>query len=468
MKRGIWLLLLLLMVGCEPSTGRIEMASNQHQFYLESFEPEMITMYYMAPDGHESTFPLTHSMIVGTMPNQPGVHTLVIEYREARTEIWVELSHRPDLTCRIRYVAYDQDFNPLFGTLHEETSTQNNDDMRCVLDAFIEPEEMHLLGYTFVRFDMTLGTTYEHFDWFEVPVIVELERYEILFYDHQGDLIEAYEAYYGEDLSLYRHAFPEYFTFNEWDQSISFIDQSLEVHPIGTLRSYHVIFLDHEGNHLLTEYVTHGASVPFEPSLPTRDGYEHIGWSQPLDAIYDNLTIEPVYQRLVFMDDIIKEAFDSRSYTVLMDWEGLPMGDGTASHVFEVDGSNVKAFAWGEWFYLTTMEGTVHIIAQYEGDETWVKSVHLGETLEEFILLNLFALDDDMLHTSGGVKLIDEAHFETLFGSVGEDVLRVEVTTESHQLIFAIEMMDEVSLIITLKDVNDTEVTLPEYVDILP
>ena len=468
MKRFIGLFLLLFAVGCGPSTGRIEMASDQHQFYLESFEPEMITMRYRASDGQSSTFPLTEAMVVSPVPNHPGVHTLVIEYREARTEIWIELSHRPDIDCRIRYVAYEQDFHQPLMILDQQTFTQNNEEMMCVLDTFIDVEDVSVDGYTFVKFDRPLGTTFDHSDWFEIPVIFELERYEILFYDHQGDLIESYEAFYGEDLRAYTYDFPEYFRFSEWDQSLISITQSLEVHPVGTLRSYVVIFLDHEGRSLMTQHITHGEGISIEPFVPLREGYEHIGWSHPLDAIYEDLTIEAVYQRLVFMDELIDEAFDSRSYTVLMDWEGLPMGDGTAAHVFEVDGANVKAFAWEEWFYLTTIEGSVHIIAQYEGDDTWVKSVHLGETLEEFIILDLFALDDDMLKTSGGVQLIDEAHFETLFGSVGDDVLRVEVTPESNQLIFAIEMIDEVTLIITLKDVNDTEVTLPEYVDILP
>lgn len=62
-----------------------------------------------------------------------------------------------------------------------------------------------------------------------------------------------------------------------------------------------VIFEDHHGNVVLSEYVAYGASLSnFElPVAPERDGYVFVGWSASLPEVMPNadLVFTPVYMQ---------------------------------------------------------------------------------------------------------------------------------------------------------------------------
>lgn len=74
----VFVLMTLSVIGCEATDARLEMVPSEynHTFYLETFEPSMITMRYI--DGQRNSFevPLSEAMVVGGIPSSIGEHIL--------------------------------------------------------------------------------------------------------------------------------------------------------------------------------------------------------------------------------------------------------------------------------------------------------------------------------------------------------------------------------------------------------
>ncbi len=459
-------LCLMFLSGCENPEARLEFVAGDegHQFILETFEINMINLRYTDKTGQESLIQLNETMIVNEIPSTLGRHTLLIRYLDAEFELWIELIEEPMKNCQVYFQAIDLNTD---ADLYQDTYLNYQvpqTEEGCPLLEFIEPWEIE--GYIFSHFSQDLNDLFSDQTIIEVYVYYEPTLYTINFYDHEGQLIETIQARLHEYLGDYQYDFPEYYQFQSWDQNLSSIYEDLDVYPNGNLVNYYVYFYDLNDEFLTARYVKHGEAIDPEPYRLEHPGYEFIGWSKPLTNITNDQPIYALYEKIVVVDDKIDDLNALNNYTATIAWEGVPYGDGTLSHTFWVDQNNICAFAFEEEFYLLIEGGTTYIIAQYEDDPTWVKTVYLGDSVEDYLLIDIFALEDVMIHFNDSLQTIDQSHYETLFGPDYADVHQVTVSSSKDSILIVIDFTDGMKAEITIEAIGQTEVEIPDdYID---
>ncbi len=464
----VFVLMMLSVIGCEAADARLEMVPSEynHTFYLETFEPSMITMRYI--DGQRNSFevPLSEAMVVGGIPSSIGEHILLVRHEDAEIEIWVNFLDLPLHTCPIDYVAHIVGGNGSLNYETRQTSTFRGEEDECVIEALHEPWDID--GYTFSHYSQSPGDSFSSNNIFEVFVYYEPLYYDVRFFNYDGTLLDIVPTPHNENLTGYHHDFPSYYEFHQWDVNLSTITQSMDVHPQGRLATYFVTFLNYDGRVLESRYVEHASDIPPPTTLPKREGYTHVGWNAPLENITQSKVIEAVYEKNIYVDDMLDDILRLDNYTASIEWENIPYNDGTVKNTFEVDGAHVRADAWGEVFYLMETSETLYIVAQYDPhiDPTWVRTVYLGESVAEFLIIDVFALEDSMLTVMEKEFTVDSTHYERLFATAHEDVERVSVASTETLIRIMVEWVDETYCEVVLYDVGQTSVSIPQYVEV--
>ena len=463
MKRALLLLFLsLVFLGCDQGTARLEWVDtgHNHQFYLETFDPSMITLRYIDAANNRETFTLSEDMVEGELPQEAGRHWINIRYKDAELGIWFDLLLPETMRCTFEFIAVDQatmlDLG-YFSTTGYETAAHPE----CELKEMIDPWDIE--GFSFTNFSEETGALFASEHTVNVYLYYESHVYTVRFFDHHGDVIETIAAPHGMNLDHYQHAFPVYYNFVKWDKDLNSIHADIDVYPEGQLAVYLVTFIGFDDQLLNQQYVKHGQTA-VEPYVPEVTAHEHVGFDLPLENITGPMTITALYEPLRHLQDYLDPMEAEQNYTVSIFLKNIPYGDGTALHTFKIDKQHTKAHHWEETYYLIEEDATLYIIAQYEDDPTWIKTVHLGETVKEAILIDLFAFEQSMLSRDlEGLHTILPVHHETLFGGVAADIRQATVSMHDASLTIHILFDNDSTATISIYDINETEIILPEY-----
>ena len=468
MRKTLFLIIMLIvLIGCDGREARyarldVDSSSFHEPFYVETFELSMILLRYQDADGHVELFELEESMITTSFTIEVGTQSFWVEYEGIELEIFITLMNAPLRACTVRFEAYDYVRDMFINQVQDETYYVSEAEGECRLEYLDNP--WNIQGYDFSHFSHDEAFTFPLGSQITVDVYYIPHQYEVRFFDYVGELIEIIEVYYGEDLSHYVFDFPSYFQFEQWDKPLNHIHQSMDVHPLGMLAVYWITFLDYDDSVLMTIQVQHGQSA-HAPYVPEREGYTHIGWDKSFDYVAGPMTIRALYEKDESVENVLDELYIDYNFTVGMYWENSPIG--TYENIFKVDGVYVDAFAYDHHYYLVNENGEVYIIDRYEFDnyENWYKTEHWGESLEELLFIDLFAITDSMLSWQGAYYQLNQSYYEAVFGSSAPEVSSAQLTLEEGGLVILINYHDGTVLTMTIYDIGSTEVVLPDYID---
>jgi len=429
--------------------------------YVETFEYSQIKLRYRDARAREELITLEPSMVIEASEIRFGANTFRVRVNDVEMSFTINLSHEPTVRSTVVYQGKDtmRDDN-LFVAYTENNVPQSSE--YCEVLPYDPPV---VEGYVFSHFDPPIGTKFTSGTEQEVYLMYEPVVLDVVFYDHEGTIIETVEVYYGDSLDDYTYDFPQYVSFSSWDQDLTAIQHSLKVHPNVVWTTYNVWFYDHNDEFLSIESVKHGhsATPPEPPEVP---GYTFIEWSESFDNVTSYLYIDAIYERDMVVAPIIDDALISGNYTIEIFWENVPYGDGTVTHRFEVDDHLIKADYYGE-FYLVQEAQETFIIDTHEFDDhaNWYKTEYWGETLETMVSLDFLKIESGMLTYEHSHYSLDSTHYETIFGANHTDVIEVILYSEDSTLIIDVEWRDSTYSTLSIFAIGETEVILPEYID---
>ena len=110
-----------------------------------------------------------------------------------------------------------------------------------------------------------------------------------------GEVVKEVEVKQGEQISAPIVESIEGMEFTNWDKDFTNINNDMEINAVFEKNKYDVNFYDNNGNLVETKEVEHGDSVE-GPELEDIEGYEFIGWDVELSSITGPTDVNPIYQ----------------------------------------------------------------------------------------------------------------------------------------------------------------------------
>ncbi len=467
--RWLWLMafaFVILLSACEEDS-RVEPAlwmdrnAMDTHLYYNTFEYSMVKLRYMDERGDQYTFALQKDMLVEEPKLRKGPNQLHVQYRNAELRFEISLGTEPTTRFWFVFNGIDTLRGNMFFSTTEAIDVPVSQNL-CTIPDYTPPKLDH---YEFSHIEPTIDQEFTCHETHTFTIHYEPNIYEISFFDHKGELIETIDILYNDSIADYRHAFPHYIHFNSWDQDLNYIRESKEVHPSIVWTTYHVLYHNYEESAIFSEHVKHGhAASP--PIPPKREGYEFIKWDQSLDEVTEALNVYPIYERLLNVTDPLDEANTLDNYTISVEWKNIPYEDGSVTHRFKVDGNNVSADYFGDFFLIIEEEKTF-IIDTYEFDdhENWYKMEHIGDDVVTMLGADVLSIDESMLNYAFTHYTLDSAYYEDVFGADYEEVTHVRITLEEGVLYINVEWANYVQAVFAIYDIGSTEFELPEYID---
>ncbi len=158
-------------------------------------------------------------------------------------------------------------------------------------------------GYAFNGWNTHLDGSGNHFQEDDEFVILEntvlyaqwLKIHSVIFMNYDDTVLKTEEVIHGHPATPPEAPTRTGYTFIGWDKAFNDITDNLTVTAFYEINSYTVIFKDHDGTILKTEFVDYGhAATP--PEAPTRIGYTFIEWDTPYALIEDDLFVTAIYE----------------------------------------------------------------------------------------------------------------------------------------------------------------------------
>ena len=122
----------------------------------------------------------------------------------------------------------------------------------------------------------------------EINAVFEKNKYDVNFYDNNGNLVETKEVEHGDSVEGPELEDIEGYEFIGWDVELSSITGPTDVNPIYQEKKYQVNFYDIDGNLLKTQNVSYNKSAQ-APKVPQIEGYKFTGWDHSLLKITQDL-----------------------------------------------------------------------------------------------------------------------------------------------------------------------------------
>ena len=242
----------------------------------------------------------------------------------------------------------------------------------------VAPADPTRTGYTFTGWDKAFTAIKADL---EVVAQYEINKYTVVFKDHDGTELSKQEVEYLSDAVAPAHPTRTGYTFKGWDKAFTAISADLEVTAQYTINKYAVVFKDYDGT-ILSEQEVEYLSAAVAPANPTREGYTFKGWDKAFDAVSADIEVTAQYDINKFT--VVFKDYDG---TVLDTQEVGYLGDAVAPANPTREG---YAFTgWDKAF--TAITADLEVTAQYAirqysitvqlpvvletGEEGWVSQV---------------------------------------------------------------------------------------------
>ena len=159
------------------------------------------------------------------------------------------------------------------------------------LGAASAPADPTRTGYTFKGWDKAFDSITADL---EVVAQYEINKYEVVFKDHDGTELSKQEVEYLGAASAPADPTRTGYTFKGWDKAFDSITADLEVVAQYTINKYAVVFKDYDGT-ILSEQEVEYLSAALAPADPTRTGYTFTGWDKAFDAVSADIEVTAQY-----------------------------------------------------------------------------------------------------------------------------------------------------------------------------
>ncbi len=179
-------------------------------------------------------------------------------------------------------------------------------------------------------------------------------NYTVSFFDKDGGVISTQRVPYGESATAPEAPEVEGYDFAGWDTSFDSITRNTYVVATYTIKTFTVTFLGTQGETLKEEIVSYGGTAT-PPEAPEVEGCYFAGWSQPVDNIKSDITVNALYSIKTFTVTFI--GFDG----VTVDTRTVEYSSAaTAPEAPEVEGYTFTG--WDKAFDNVTADLTVNAI----------------------------------------------------------------------------------------------------------
>lgn len=159
-------------------------------------------------------------------------------------------------------------------------------------EELIYPEAPNVRGYTFTSWDQELTKVSQNTI---IKALYEIQQYEVIFFDYNGNIIEKKIVDYGQTVSPPEAPIIENYEFIGWDQDLSKITKDLDVTPMYEKNVYIVTFVDMYGETIEIKTVKENEKIDL-PTPPEIKYYTFEKWDGDYQNINDDVTIKALYQ----------------------------------------------------------------------------------------------------------------------------------------------------------------------------
>ena len=215
------------------------------------------------------------------------------------------------------------------------------------------PTDPTRTGYTFTGWDKDFSYITDDL---EVTAQYNINKYEVVFKDHDGTELDKQEIEYLGSAVAPANPTREGYTFKGWDKAFDSITGDLEVVAQYEINKYTVVFKDHDGTELSKQEVEY-LSDAVAPADPTRTGYTFKGWDKAFTAIKADLEVVAQYEINKYT-----VVFKDHDGTELSKQEVEYLSDAVAPADPTRTGYTFKG--WDKAF--TAISADLEVVAQYE------------------------------------------------------------------------------------------------------
>lgn len=161
---------------------------------------------------------------------------------------------------------------------------------------FEYPKAPSVEGYEFVEWDLKLFQVTKDTT---IRAIYKKNIYKVNFYDFNNNIIKTEEVEYGQNLDYPELSIIDGYEFIGWDKEINNITSDLEVRPIYNKTKFSVIFYNDNDTIISEQEISYGENA-IEPDAPLKEGYTFIGWDKEFNNVTSNLEVRPRYEAIYY------------------------------------------------------------------------------------------------------------------------------------------------------------------------
>lgn len=161
---------------------------------------------------------------------------------------------------------------------------------------FEYPKAPSVEGYEFVEWDLKLFQVTKDTT---IRAIYKKNIYKVNFYDFNNNIIKTEEVEYGQNLEYPELSIIDGYEFIGWDKEINNITSDLEVRPIYNKTKFSVIFYNDNDTIISEQEISYGENA-IEPDAPLKQGYTFIGWDKEFNNVTSNLEVRPRYEAIYY------------------------------------------------------------------------------------------------------------------------------------------------------------------------
>ena len=158
----------------------------------------------------------------------------------------------------------------------------------------IYPEDPELEGHEFLGWDKTFVYAEEDM---VINAMFEKFKYTVTFYDGNRNLVEEQIVEYGDDAVPPTLELTDEYILIKWDKDYTNVTEDLKVYAKVEKAKFEVVFKDSYGEVIDLQIVKNGEDA-VAPEAPVVEGYEFVSWDRAFDNVKKNLVISPIYKKI--------------------------------------------------------------------------------------------------------------------------------------------------------------------------
>lgn len=133
-----------------------------------------------------------------------------------------------------------------------------------------------------------------------IKAIYRKNQFRVVFYNELDEIISEQIVDYGKSAENVTLPSKEGYNFIGWDKEFSNVTDDLYIKPVFDQKELTVKFYDEAGSIIKTEMVKYGESA-IGITLQDKVGYKFVGWDKSITNITSDLEVYPVYEVMTFI-----------------------------------------------------------------------------------------------------------------------------------------------------------------------